>query len=274
MEGCESSGWGWQASRGCRCVSSHLTVWKWHGLSSPLVLCFPACLLSASTTGQETFPVATNRSLLRFRFCISFFLFNLCSLFPSLRIFLNSPLNSHWWCFQSNNCYFFFTWYHYKWHLFYRPEYLAQSLPRVETNCGCMAEFSLHHPTVACASIMVITLPSLLVPSVTLYMYAFWILSAFPYHHIHTLEAVQIHSLRPSRSREQKSSVFSAALRHQVGAARSATVSLMRSCKHKAAWWGGMGGWWRRMRPEGQMKLTPFIQPKEKAIISEYTASP
>lgn len=76
-------------------------------------------------------------------------------------------------------------------------------------------------------------------------IYAFQILSAFPYHHTHSLEAGQIHGCRPKgsdRVREQKNSVFSAVLHSQVGAARSATVSLRRAHKHKAAW-RGRDGW-------------------------------
>lgn len=61
--------------------------------------------------------------------------------------------------------------------------------------------------------------------------------SAFPYHHIHSLEAGQIHVLWPrgsSRVREQKSSVLSVVLCSQAAAARSVAVSLREAHNHKA----------------------------------------
>lgn len=53
---------------------------------------------------------------------------------------------------------------------FFWTEYLVQSFPRVGINCDRMVEFALCCPLVSHASITVITLSSLLVPSVTLYL--------------------------------------------------------------------------------------------------------
>lgn len=92
-------------------------------------------------------------------------------------------------------------------------------------------------PLVSHASIMVITLPSLLVPSVTPYISLPnpFCLPLSPHSLPGSCPGPQLQPRGSDRVREQKHSVFSAVLHSQVGAARSATVSLRRAHKHKAA---------------------------------------